>query len=101
MFDIQNVNEIVLNIYAIIGIITMFAERVKLREEITYKIIFSMIDFTKKILLLLFCSILSKLGFILFTIILIPFEIFLEKSIIPIVPAYESKKPASTKRYGL
>lgn len=76
IFDIQNVNEIVLNMYAIIGIITMFAEIVTLSEEITYKIIFSMIDFTNKILLLLFCSILSKLGFILLTIILVPFEIF-------------------------
>ena len=31
MFDIQNVNEMVLNIDAITGIITMFAERVTLR----------------------------------------------------------------------
>ena len=62
ILDIQKVNDTVLNAYAIIGIITILAENVKLKEFITpfiilffrlvlfsLKLIFPFVIFTKKL----------------------------------------------------
>ena len=74
IFDIQNVNDIVLKEYAITGIIIKFAESVMLKDSMMYFII--LFDF-------------------LFNFPFKKFEILSFNITIPIVPANDSKNPKS------